>query len=47
MLLQIKEKLNDNTINKIWNEELILDNDFEDAKFQIQTGTSGFLFFAE
>jgi len=39
MLFQIKEKLSDNhqlNINKIWNEELLLDNDFEDAKFQIQ-----------
>lgn len=39
MLLQIKEKLSDNhqlNINKIWNEELLLDNDFEEAKFQIQ-----------
>jgi len=39
MLFQIKEKLNDNhqlNINKIWNEELLLDNDFEEAKFQIQ-----------
>lgn len=39
MLFQIKEKFNDNhqlNINKIWNEELLLDNDFEEAKFQIQ-----------
>ncbi|NII81258.1 hypothetical protein H9N25_01655 [Pedobacter riviphilus] len=39
MLFQIKEKLSDNhqfNINKIWNEELLLDNDFEEAKFQIQ-----------
>jgi len=39
MLFQIKEKLSDNNllnINKIWNEELLLDNDFEDAKLQIQ-----------
>lgn len=39
MLFQIKEKLGDApqlNINKIWNEELLLDNDFEDAKFQIQ-----------
>jgi DNA-binding CsgD family transcriptional regulator len=39
MLFQIKEKLTDNhqlNINKIWNEELLLDNDFEQAKFQIQ-----------
>jgi DNA-binding CsgD family transcriptional regulator len=39
MLLQIKEKFNGNhqlNINKIWNEELLLDNDFEEAKFQIQ-----------
>jgi DNA-binding CsgD family transcriptional regulator len=36
MLSQIKEKLNDNHINKIWNEELQLDGDFEDAKLQIQ-----------
>ena len=39
MLFQIKEKLGDNqdlNINKIWNEELLLDHDFEQAKFQIQ-----------
>jgi len=39
MLLQIKEKINDNdllNINKIWNEEQLLDNDFEDVKLQIQ-----------
>jgi hypothetical protein len=39
MLSQIKEKLSDNNlanINKIWNEELLLDNDFEDVKLQIQ-----------
>ncbi|MVT07997.1 helix-turn-helix transcriptional regulator [Chitinophaga tropicalis] len=39
MLLQLKEKLNDNgqvNINKIWNEELSLDDDFEDVKLQIQ-----------
>jgi len=39
MLFQIKEKLSDHhqlNINKIWNEELLLDNDFEEAKFQIQ-----------
>ena len=39
MLLQIKEKLGGNdevNINKIWNEELLLDHDFEEAKFQIQ-----------
>ncbi|CAH0168887.1 MULTISPECIES: hypothetical protein [unclassified Pedobacter] len=39
MLFQIKEKLSANdqlNINKIWNEELLLDNDFEQAKFQIQ-----------
>ncbi|WP_293305485.1 helix-turn-helix transcriptional regulator [Pedobacter sp. UBA5917] len=39
MLFHIKEKLGDApqlNINKIWNEELLLDNDFEDAKFQIQ-----------
>ncbi|MDQ0641015.1 hypothetical protein QF042_004580 [Pedobacter sp. W3I1] len=39
MLFQIKEKFNDHhqlNINKIWNEELLLDNDFEEAKFQIQ-----------
>jgi DNA-binding CsgD family transcriptional regulator len=36
MLFQIKEQLNDNSINKIWNEELSLDDDFEDAKLQIQ-----------
>lgn len=39
MLFQIKEKLADSNqlnINKIWNEELLLDNDFEVAKFQIQ-----------
>ncbi|MFD2582284.1 helix-turn-helix transcriptional regulator [Pedobacter vanadiisoli] len=39
MLFQIKEKLSENhqlNINKIWNEELLLDNDFEEAKFQIQ-----------
>jgi len=39
MLFQIKEKLsahNQLNINKIWNEELLLDNDFEEAKFQIQ-----------
>ncbi|HJT72389.1 MAG TPA: hypothetical protein VJ720_00185, partial [Chitinophaga sp.] len=39
MLLQLKEKLNDNgqvNINKIWNEELLLDDDFEDVKLQIQ-----------
>lgn len=39
MLFQIKEKLGDApqlNINKIWNEELLLDNDFEEAKFQIQ-----------
>jgi len=39
MLFQLKEKLSDNqrpNINKIWNEELLLDNDFEEAKFQIQ-----------
>jgi len=39
ILFQLKEQLNDNqrlNINKIWNEELLLDNDFEEAKFQIQ-----------
>lgn len=39
MLFQIKEKLGGNqdlNINKIWNEELLLDHDFEQAKFQIQ-----------
>ena len=36
MLSQIREKLNDNHINKIWNEELQLDNDFENVKLQIQ-----------
>ncbi|WP_412467611.1 helix-turn-helix transcriptional regulator [Pedobacter sp. KLB.chiD] len=39
MLFQLKEKLIDNqrlNIKKIWNEELLLDNDFEEAKFQIQ-----------
>lgn len=36
---QIKEKLNDNhelNINRIWNEELLLDNDFNEAKRHIQ-----------
>jgi DNA-binding CsgD family transcriptional regulator len=36
---QIKEKLNDSqelNINRIWNEELLLDNDFNDAKMHIQ-----------
>ena len=39
MLFQIKEKLGSNhglNINKIWNEELLLDHDFEQTKFQIQ-----------
>ncbi|SDE11514.1 helix-turn-helix transcriptional regulator [Pedobacter soli] len=39
MLFQIKEQLGTNStlnINKIWNEELLLDHDFEQAKFQIQ-----------
>jgi DNA-binding CsgD family transcriptional regulator len=36
---QLKEKLNDNhelNINRIWNEELLLDNDFNEAKLHIQ-----------
>nr|WP_294869776.1 hypothetical protein [uncultured Pedobacter sp.] len=36
---QIKEKLSDNhelNINRIWNEELLLDNDFNEAKLHIQ-----------
>jgi len=39
MLSQIKEKLGDSSalnINKIWNEELLLDHDFEEARFQLQ-----------
>jgi DNA-binding CsgD family transcriptional regulator len=39
MLSKIREKLNDNhelNINKIWNEELLLDTDFENTKLHIQ-----------